>query len=134
MSAMKWMRETLLVLGFIFSLGSVHSTPELMRQGVAAYQRGDLKEAARFFEEANKSFIATVGERHPDTLTSMANLAFMYGQLGRSAEQLTLNEKVLKLSHEVLGERHPSTLTSMANLAATYGALGRSAEELALKE
>ena len=101
MSAMKWMRETLLVLGFIFSLGSVHSSPELMRQGVAAYQRGDLKEAARFFEEASKSYIATVGERHPDTLTSMANLAFMYGQLGRSAEQLALSEKVVKLRIEV---------------------------------
>ena len=134
MSAMKWMRETLLVLGFIFSLGSVQSSPELVKQGMAAYQRGDLKEAARFFEEANKNFTATVGERHPDTLTSLANLAFIYGQLGRSTEQLALNEKVLKLRTEVLGERHLDTLTSMANLAFMYGKLGRSAEELTLDE
>ena len=55
----------------------------------------------------------------------MNNLAGTYSALGRTAEQLALNEKVLKLRTEILGERHPNTLTSMNNLALTYRALGR---------
>jgi Tetratricopeptide repeat len=68
-----------------------------------------------------------LGERHPDTIKSMASLAATYHQQGRSDEDETI--KVLELRKEVLGERHPDTIGSMASLAATYHQQGRSDED-----
>jgi len=61
-----------------------------------------------------------LGEEHPDTLTSMANLALTYRKQGRWKEAEELNMQVMETSIRVLGEEHPSTLTSMANLALIF--------------
>jgi tetratricopeptide (TPR) repeat protein len=76
-----------------------------------------------------------LGERHPDTIGSMADLAATYHQQGRSKEAEDIYMEVLALRKEVLGERHPDTIESMANLAATYRQQGRSkeAEEIDLE-
>jgi len=59
-----------------------------------------------------------MGAVHPDTLTSMANLASTYRNQGRwkKAEEL------------------PDTLTSMNNLAFTWKGQGRGAEAIELME
>jgi len=76
-----------------------------------------------------------LGERHPDTIRAMANLASTWWQQGRSdkAEQLQL--QVLELRKDVLGERHSATILAMANLASTWHQQGRSdeAEQLDLQ-
>jgi hypothetical protein len=56
-------------------------------------------------------------EEHPDTLTSIANLASTFWNQGRwkEAEELF----VLETRKRVLGAEHPSTLTSINNLAFT---------------
>jgi hypothetical protein len=66
-----------------------------------------------------------LGEKHPDTITAMANLASTWRQQGRlnDAEQLEL--QVLGLYKEVLGEKHPDTILTMTNLAATWQKQGR---------
>ena len=74
------------------------------------------------------------GERHPDTLSSMNDLAASYAVLGRQAEALKLREQTLALRKAKLGPDHPDTLLSMDNLAASYAALGRQAEALKLRE
>ena len=73
-----------------------------------------------------------LGEEHPDTLSSMANLSTTYWNQGQWKEAEELEVQVMQISLRVLGEEHPSTLTSMANLAATYRNQGRwkEAEEL----
>ena len=58
-----------------------------------------------------------LGEEHPDTLTSIGNLALTYRNQGRWKEAEQLEVQVLEMTKRVLGEEHPSTLTSMANLA-----------------
>ncbi len=65
------------------------------------------------------------GKCHPDTLTSMSNLAWINKQYGRLEEAKVLEKETLKLSKEVLGERHPDTLISMSNLAWTYKQYGQ---------
>jgi hypothetical protein len=65
------------------------------------------------------------GEEHPDTLTSMANLASTYRNQGRWTEAEKLDVQVMETRKRVLGEEHPDTLTSMANLASTYRNQGR---------
>jgi hypothetical protein len=57
---------------------------------------------------------------HPDTLTSMANLASTYRNQGRWKEAEELEVQVMETSLRVLGAEHPDTLTSIANLASTY--------------
>jgi hypothetical protein len=57
---------------------------------------------------------------HPDTLTSMANLASTYRNQGRWGEAEQLDVRVMETRKTVLGAEHPDTLTSIANLASTY--------------
>ncbi|KAF6843413.1 Kinesin light chain 5 [Colletotrichum musicola] len=76
-----------------------------------------------------------LGQEHPSTLTSMANLASTYRNQGRWKEAEELEVRVMEMWKRVLGEEHPHTLTSMANLAATYRNQGRwkEAEELEVR-
>jgi len=75
---------------------------------------------------------AVLGEEHPDTLNSMANLASTYRNQGRWKEAEELDVGVMKTRKRVLGEEHPRTLTSMANLAFTWKAQGRNAKAIKL--
>ncbi|EUC58653.1 nephrocystin-3 protein [Rhizoctonia solani AG-3 Rhs1AP] len=82
-----------------------------------------------------RAFKKVLGEEHPDTLTSMNNLAYIYSNLGRHSEAEQLQVKVLDARKRVQGEEHPETLRSMNNLASTYFNLGRhnEAEQLQFK-
>jgi tetratricopeptide (TPR) repeat protein len=73
-----------------------------------------------------------LGKEHPDTLTSMTNLASTYREQGRWKEAEELQVSVIEANKRVLGEEHPHTLTGMFNLASTYRKQGRwkEAEEL----
>jgi hypothetical protein len=58
-----------------------------------------------------------LGEEHPDTLTTAANLANSLSRQGRHAEAETMQREVLAVRKRVLGEEHPDTPTTGANLA-----------------
>ena len=58
-----------------------------------------------------------LGEKHPSTLTSMANLASTYQSQGRWKEAEEMNWRVLEGYEKVLGIEHPNTLTSVDSLA-----------------
>jgi len=73
-----------------------------------------------------------LGLEHPDTLTSMDNLANAYYFQGRYAEAETLHRETLGIRKRVLGSGHPATLTSASNLASDYSARGHYAEAEAL--
>jgi len=60
---------------------------------------------------------AVLGKEHPDTLSSMANLASTYWNQGRLKEAEELEVRVIETRKRVLGEEHPDKLSSMANLA-----------------
>jgi hypothetical protein len=66
-----------------------------------------------------------LGAEHPDTLTSMANLASTYRNQGRWKEAEELEVQVIETSSRVLKAEHPETLTNTANLASTYKNQGR---------
>jgi hypothetical protein len=65
-----------------------------------------------------------LGPKHPDTLTSMANLASTYWNQGRWKKAKELEVQVMETFKQVLGPEHPDTLTSMSNLAFTLRSLG----------
>jgi tetratricopeptide (TPR) repeat protein len=75
---------------------------------------------------------AELGKKHPDTLTSMNNLAEVLEDQGKYDEAGEMHRQVLELRETVLGKEHPDTLTSVGNLAGVLRSQGKydEAEEL----
>ncbi|KAJ5330533.1 hypothetical protein N7476_000316 [Penicillium atrosanguineum] len=69
---------------------------------------------------------------HPDTLSSMANLASTFWNQGRWSEAEQLQVQVMETRKTKLGADHPDTLSSMANLAFTWQYSGQNAEAINL--
>lgn len=83
--------------------------------------RGRWSEAEKLFVQVMEMSKAKLGADHPDTLSSMANLASTYRNQGRWDEAEKLEVQVMETRKTKLGADHPSTLTSIANLAFTCG-------------
>jgi hypothetical protein len=98
------------------------------------YQSGRYRAAEGWYEQQRQGQVANLGEEHPDTLTSLNNLAGTLRAQGDLAGARALQEKVLEARRRVLGEEHPDTLTSMGNLASTLRAQGDLAGARALQE
>jgi len=62
-----------------------------------------------------------LGPDHPDTLTSMKNLALTLWDMGDNRGAKELEEHVLERMKELLGLDYSSTLTSMNNLSIMSG-------------
>jgi hypothetical protein len=84
------------------------------------YSDGRYKEAEELVIEEMLTTKRVLGDEHPETLASMANLALTYRFQGRWKEAEELNVQVMQTRKRVLGNEHPDTLASIANLAATY--------------
>ena len=74
-----------------------------------------------------------MGDRHPDSITSMHNLAVSYSKLGRHDEVADLETQVLEYRKESLGVQNQDTLQAMADLASAYESLNRHSEALELR-
>jgi len=59
-----------------------------------------------------------LGPDHPDTLTSMNNLAYMCEGQGRLPEALALVQECVRARRDVLGAQHPHYLSSLKALHA----------------
>ncbi|CUA77372.1 Kinesin light chain [Rhizoctonia solani] len=79
----------------------------------------------RVLEPLVETFTQTLGRDHPETLTSMNNLASAYLRLGRYDEAEQLQVQALDACKRVLGDELSNTLTSMNNLASAYSRLGQ---------
>lgn len=81
------------------------------------YVRGEQVAAARLFTQALDGCRQLLGDRHPDTLTAMSNLARVLHDRGELEQARRLHEQALAARREVLGDLHPDTLTSVCNVA-----------------
>ncbi|KAG8744012.1 hypothetical protein FRC10_010991 [Ceratobasidium sp. 414] len=88
-------------------------------------ENGQWREEGRIWRHVVDARKQALGELHPDTLTSMNNLASTYSNQGRWNEAEALQMQVLHARKQTLGELHSDTLTSMNNLALTYQNQGR---------
>jgi hypothetical protein len=86
---------------------------------LALYSDGRYKEAEELQVQIMETKERVLGEEHPDTLTSMANLAVTYRNQERWTHADELQLEVMETRKRVLEEEHPDTLTSMANLVVT---------------
>jgi tetratricopeptide (TPR) repeat protein len=72
------------------------------------------------FEQALAGRQGRLGPDHPDTLTSVNNLAVAYGAAGRLDQAVPLFEQALTRLEGKLGSDHPRTLTTVYNLGYAY--------------
>ncbi|KAF8193480.1 hypothetical protein K438DRAFT_1969385 [Mycena galopus ATCC 62051] len=95
------------------------------RIALVFYEGGHWKDAEVLNVVVMERRKRVLGEEHPDTLTSMGNLASTYWSQGRWKDAEALQVVVMEMRKCVLGEEHPDTLTSMNDLASTYWNQGR---------
>ncbi|KAL7925296.1 P-loop containing nucleoside triphosphate hydrolase protein [Trichoderma austrokoningii] len=112
----------------------VETSTLLSRVSRFLYDRGRWREKEPVDQRALDLRRQVLGEKHPDTISSMASLAATYHAQGRYDEDERIEKQVLDLRREVLGEKHPDTISSMANLAATYHEQGRYDEAEGMKK
>ena len=98
-----------------------------------AHKTGNYIKAKNTYQELYDLFKCELGEKHPDTLASLNNLASSYYDLGDYNKALEIENKVYNARKEILGEKHPDTLNSLNNLALTYSSLGEYNKALELK-
>ena len=75
-----------------------------------------------------------LGPDHPETLTSMNNLAVAYQAAGRIADAIPLHKRAFAIFKAKLGRSHADTLGTMNNLATDYQLAGRLPEAIAIFE
>jgi tetratricopeptide (TPR) repeat protein len=75
-----------------------------------------------------------LGPEHPNTLTSMSNLAGVLNSKGKYEEAEAMNRQTLARREKVLGPEHPNTLTSVYCLAYLLASQHYYEESLALYE
>ena len=114
-----------------FDGNELHEWPTL---ALILGENGWIRKALELTEQVVQLCKTTLGEEHPDTLTSMQNLAINYSEAGRRSEALQLTEQVVQFRKTKLGEEHPDTLKSMQSLAIDYSEAGRRSEALQLTE
>jgi serine/threonine protein kinase len=90
------------------------------------------EQAAPLHEEALKLREAAFGQRHEDTLTTMASLALAYVGSGKKDEAVALGERHLKLRQEVNGPESLSTIRAMSRLGNIYRMCGRAKDAVPL--
>jgi non-specific serine/threonine protein kinase/serine/threonine-protein kinase len=99
----------------------------------ASYQDlGLYPQAQRELERAIDLRRRTLGEKHPDTLASIGDLATLHVRAGKWEQAEALFGKLLEVRLSSLGEQHPDTLTTMNGLAGAYLNLGKYAQAIPL--
>jgi len=96
----------------LLSLASVNT-----KLGVFYILIGNFIRAESTLHEAIVIRKKELGANHPNTLTSVSNLALVLKKQGRYQEAELMNRRVLEVWEKELGANHPDTLISVSNLA-----------------
>ena len=86
--------------------------------------QGDYAAAKPLYEQALAIRKAVLGKHHPDTATSLNNLAVLLKSQGDYAAAKPLFEQALAIFERVKGKEHPDTATCLDNLALLLSAQG----------
>lgn len=87
--------------------------------------QGRLTDAEALYLECLEGRRATLGERHPSTLTAINNLGTLRQAMGQLPAAEELYREALAGRRATLGRRHPETLSSANNLATLLQAMTR---------
>jgi tetratricopeptide (TPR) repeat protein/transcriptional regulator with XRE-family HTH domain len=130
----RWLSHALTCTAWIESL---HIAPPgtiylLNCVGYYLQERGQYEMAERLSRRALEICEVQLGRKHPETATSMNNLASLYIRQGKYGEAELLCRQTLEIREMQVGREHPDTATCLNNLAYLYSEQGRYAEAEAL--
>jgi tetratricopeptide (TPR) repeat protein len=77
---------------------------------------GKYLKAIPLCEQTLEIWQSELGDRHPDTATSLNNLAALYYSMGAYDRALPLYEQAIDILEDVLGLEHPNTKAGQENL------------------
>ncbi len=92
--------------------------------GIIASQQKLQEKARRLYDQACDIYSEVYGPTHPDTATSLSNLAFLLNAVGEYGAARPLYERALAIREQVLGPTHPHTAASLNNLAGVLKDVG----------
>ncbi|KAL1607816.1 hypothetical protein SLS60_002754 [Paraconiothyrium brasiliense] len=104
----------------------------LDRIGQCERALGRYRAAESAYRQLFEREVEVLGREHPDTLTSMNNVAAALTNRGKYAEAEAMHRATLAVQEKMLGAEHPDTLTSMNNVAAALTNRGKYAEAEAM--
>jgi tetratricopeptide (TPR) repeat protein len=107
--------------GLVDIIGGATSALLLERLGRCQERLGQYAPAKASHRKVLSLRKEVLGPEHPDTLTSMGNLAGVLVLQGKYEDAEAINRQALALREMVLGREHPDTLTSTSNLALVLG-------------
>jgi tetratricopeptide (TPR) repeat protein len=96
----------------------------LNRAGGYFLGRAEYAQAEPFLREALRVCEKALGPEHPETATSLNNLALLLQHQSDYARARPLHECALTIREKALGPQHPITATSLSNLASLLQAQG----------
>ncbi len=97
----------------------------LYQVGTYFYQRGQYWEAESLRKRELTICERVLGPEHPNTLSTVNNLAGLYDVQGKYEEAETLYQRALETLERVLGPEHPQTAQTIFNLALFYHYQGK---------
>ncbi|SPJ80264.1 uncharacterized protein FTOL_08656 [Fusarium torulosum] len=99
------------------SLGKYEEAEEMHRQILKLRKNGKYEDAEHIHRQTLELREKELGKDHPDTLTSINNLANVLDNQGEYEEAEQMHRQTLRLREKVLSKDHPDILASMNNLA-----------------
>ena len=102
--------------------------------GATYWHLGEPARAISQFEQCRQLLRGALGPDHPETLSTMNNLALAYYSAGRLQDSMVLGQEALPLFKAKFGPDDPKTLTIMNNLALAYQDTRRLSEAVSLLE
>src|SRR6266542_212648 len=93
---------------------------KLYNESIGLREKGQYGKAIPLAERALAIRQKTLGAEHPDTPTSLDNLAYLYYEKGDYAQAEPLYRRALAIREKTLGAEHPVTATLLNNLANLY--------------
>jgi hypothetical protein len=105
-----------------YGLGGIDAGAEFPLQ-LILHAQGDLPGAREFEEQVLAVRCRVLGEEHPDTLTTMNNLAVTLCTIGERDAALNLMQAASDKRTKVLGSDHPDSQSSAQYVASMRGAL-----------
>ncbi|KAL6714664.1 hypothetical protein ACLMJK_008089 [Lecanora helva] len=120
----------------IFYLEDIGNDCQSMASGIALVysEAGRVQKALQMTKQVVETRKRTLGEEHPDTLSSIHNLAIRYSEAGERQKALQIMEQVVETRKRTLGEEHPNTLGSIHSLANRYSEAGERQKALQITE
>ena len=97
----------------------------LLKIAIYLYHRAQYEQAEPLYQRALAIREKALGPDHPDTDTSLNNLALLYDSQGRYEQAEPLYQRALAIREKALGPDHPDTAQSLNNVAGLYRSQGR---------